>query len=323
MNHLLDMMVFAKVVDSRNFSEAARSLGTTASAVSRSVQRLEKMMGGRLLNRTTRAMTITDFGQEVYSQCARMADTVRHVQSLAGKHATAPRGLLKVTAPVAYGRMALVPLIPRFLEQWPDLSIQLDLTDRLVDIVGEGVDVAVRISSGLPPRVAARPIGTVSHILVATPKYVETFGLPSEPGELRPHACVFFGDAKRAGEVRLVRGRDEFMLRLAPRLTVNDGTAALGALERNDCCIGLVPDFAVADALRWGRLHQVLPDWALEDAYGNLTVNIIYAPTRHLPIAVRTFIEHVVAAGQEAEAEVPYTRTAKAARLDEPFLLAN
>jgi DNA-binding transcriptional LysR family regulator len=299
--NLTDMVVFAKVVETRNFSMAARFFGITTSAVSRSIQRLERTMGARLLNRTTRAMTVTDFGQEIYVQCARIADTSRAVLSLAGQHAAAPRGLLKVAAPVAYGQLCLTPMIPSFLERWPELKVQLELTDRSVDVVGEGIDVAIRIAGELPPRVSARPIGTMSYVLAATPAYLERFGVPTEPADLQPEFCVFTGDTGSAGEVRMVRGREEFNLRASPRLVINDGAAIVAALQRHAWCVGLVPDYAVADAFRSGALHKVLADWSFEDSYRSTPINVIYSPTRHLSISVRAFIDHLIAECNSAQ----------------------
>jgi DNA-binding transcriptional LysR family regulator len=304
MKQLVEMVVFARVVESRGFTAAARLLGMTTSAVSRNVARLEAHMGGRLLNRSTRAVSVTELGQAVYAGCASIAETAREVEAFAGHYASTPSGRLKVSAPVSYGQLCIAPTLSRFIAQFPEIDVQLDLTERLVDVVGESYDVAIRIVPTLPPGLVARPMASTSTLLVASRNYLAQAGTPSEPADLAFHTGVTMDRAEMTGELLLRRGTSECRVPLATRLTINNGAAVVAAVCE-DMGIGLVPDYAARSALRQGALVQVLPDWKLDDPQGNLTVHAIYAPTRHLPRKVRAFIDFFV--HQNAEQQ-PYRR---------------
>jgi len=290
MKQLVEMVVFARVVESRGFTAAARLLGMTTSAVSRSVTRLEAHIGGRLLHRSTRALSMTELGQAVYTGCAMIAEKAREVEAFAGHYASTPSGLLRVSAPVSYGQLCVAPQLSRFLSQFPEIDIQLDLSERFVDVVGESYDLAIRIAPTLPPGLVARPIAHTSTLLVATRGYLAHAGTPSEPADLAHHTGVTMARAEAQSELLLRRGPIACRAALAARLTINNWAAIVAAVCE-DVGIGLVPDYAARPALRQGLLLQVLPDWLLDDPQGNLTVHAIYAPTRHLPRKVRAFID--------------------------------
>ncbi len=293
MKQLVEMVIFARVVESRGFTAAARLLGMTTSAVSRSVTRLEAHMGGRLLNRSTRAVSVTELGQAVYAGCATIAETAREVEAFAGHYADTPSGRLKVSAPVSYGQLCVAPQLSRFIAQFPEINIQLELTERLVDVVGESYDVAIRITPSLPPGLVARQIARTSTLLVATRNYLAQAGTPAEPADLVFHTGVTMERDEAAGWLLLRRGPEECRVALATRLTINNG-AAIAAAVFEDMGIGLVPDYAARPALRQGLLVQVLPEWSLDNPQDNLTVHAIYSPTRHLPRKVRAFIDFFV-----------------------------
>lgn len=158
---LSEMVVFAKVVEQTSLSAAARQLGVTNSAVSRSLARLEAHMGVQLLHRTTRAVSPTELGRQVYIGCALIAQTARDLRSVAGQHASEPTGRLLVTAPIGLGQRWLMPRLPLFLDRWPNLSVNVTLTDRMVDLVEEGFDLGLRITAELPQGLVARPLLTV------------------------------------------------------------------------------------------------------------------------------------------------------------------
>ena len=292
MDLLAEMVVFAKVVDLRSFSSAARQLGLTHSAVSRSVARLEAHLGVKLLHRTTRSLSPTDLGRDVVEHCALISQTARDVCAIAQRHALAPTGRLSISAPIVLGQRWLMPRLPEFLVRWPDVDVQLALTDRMVDLVDEGVDVALRIATALPPGLVARSVLQTRYLLVAAPAYLARHGTPREPADLTDHACVVLGYGDFGGDLHLSDGTREAQVLVRGRLAVNNGAAILSAVETM-VGIGVLPDFAAAASLAAGSVEQVLPAWQLQRAYRPRQVYAAYSPTRHLPRKVRAFIDHL------------------------------
>jgi DNA-binding transcriptional LysR family regulator len=303
MKQLVEMVVFARVVESRGFTAAARLLGMTTSAVSRSVTRLEAHFGARLLNRSTRAVSVTELGEAVYAGCATIAETARELEALTGHHAHTPSGQLKISAPVTFGQLCVVPHLPRFMELWPEVDIRLDLTDRIVDVVAESYDVAIRIAPRAPLGMVARPLGTTSTMLVASRRYLATAGVPGMPDDLTGHASVFMECAEAKNELRLRRGSDERCVPINVRLTINNGAAIVAAVCE-DMGIGLVRDYAARAAIEQGFLVQLLPEWSLAGRHCALKVQAIYSPTRHLPRKVRAFIDFAVSVSANGRAHL-------------------
>jgi DNA-binding transcriptional LysR family regulator len=298
---LAEMAVFAKVVELRSLSAAARQLGVTSSAVSRSVTRLEAQMGAQLLHRSTRAVSPTDLGRQVYAGCASIAQTARDVCALAGQHVSEPTGRLLVTAPVGLGQRWLVPRLFSFLERWPNVSVGVTLTDRLVDVVEEGFDLALRITTALPQGLVARPLLSTSYVLVASPDYVARHGAPQAPGELAAHRCIVLGYGDFTGDLTLFQAATSarVKVKVSGPLTVNNGVAILSAVEAG-LGIGLLPDFTARVALESGAVVKVLAEWSLGVPYEERKVHALYAPTRHVPRKVRALIDHLVEASAPA-----------------------
>lgn len=294
MEMLNEMAVFAQVVDSGGFSAAARRLGITASAVSRHVSRLEAHLGGRLLLRTTRALSLTELGQQAHEACGRMLTSAREVHALAGSERAGPRGLLRVSAPIVFGQVWLAPRLPGFLAAHPGVDVRLTLIDRAIDLVNDGVDVAIRIADALAPGLASRPLCTFDFVLVASPAYLARQGTPATPEALAQHDCCHLGYARFGNSWTFNRGERSVTTKVAGRMAINN-SAAIVAAAAADGAIGLVPAFAAADALRDGRLARVLPDWQLGAPYTG-AVHFVYTPGRHVPLKLRAFIDYFVAA---------------------------
>ena len=300
MELLTEMVVFAKVVDLKGFAPAARQLGLTTSAVSRAVARLESHLGVKLLNRTTRSVSLTELGAEVYPGCARIAQTAREVSSLAGHYAVAPRGRVRVSAPTVFGEVWLAPLLPAFLARWPEVEVELTLIDRMVDLADEGYDLAIRIAAPgtVSPGLVARSLFRMSYVLVASPAYLAAHAAPATPDELPNHRCIYLGygpfqdrlDFEREGQGPVVP------VRVQGPLTINNSKGILATVEAG-LGIGIVPDFTAAESLAAGRLHSLLTDWQLVGPYGERTVHAVYSPSRFLPQKVRVLIDHLAQAG--------------------------
>jgi DNA-binding transcriptional LysR family regulator len=293
MEMLKEMAIFAQVVDSGGFSAAARQLDLTTSAVSRHVSRLEAHMGGRLLQRTTRSLSLTELGAQVHAACARMLSTAREIHALAGSYSARPNGVIRVTAPVVFGQTWLAPLLPAFLDRYPDVDVRLTLVDRNIDLIEEGVDLAIRIARELAPGLVARPLGAVRHVLVASAAYLDAHGRPAMPQELPSHRCIYLGYARFKEDWTLQRGKETVNVRVPSRLTINNSAALLAAVEAGGG-IALVPDFTARAALAQARVQRVLPEWTVCEPYAG-TVHAVYMPGPHLALKVRAFIDYLVA----------------------------
>jgi DNA-binding transcriptional LysR family regulator len=296
---LAEMIVFAHVVDHRGFAAAARQLGMTASAVSRSVSRLEEHLGIKLLNRTTRSLSLTELGTEVYAGCARLAQAARDVEAHAGSDTVSPRGTVRISAPTIFGEVWIAPQLPSFLEQWPEVRVDLSLTDRVVDLADEGFDLAIRLTSpeALSPGLVARTLFEMSYVMVADPSYLAKRGTPTTPAQLEEHRCIYLGYGGFRDRLEMQCGSAHVTVQIGGPLTINSSLGILATVEAG-LGIGIVPDVMAAKGLSVGRLVRVLPDWSLTGGYGVRTVHAVYSPTRYLPKKVRVLIDHLVAVAQ-------------------------
>lgn len=289
MEMLNEMAVFAAVVEAGSFSAAARKLGMTTSAVSRHVGRLEAAIGGRLLQRTTRSLSLTELGRHAYEGSARVVGAAREVRALAGTYGEKPTGLLHVSAPIALGQLWLAPKMQAFLEQNPHVDVRLTLLDRELDLVEEGVDVAVRISRALMPGLAARPLFPVRYVLVASPAYLKASGIPSAPSDLAAHSCIHVGYGAYGNDWTMQHQGERTVVTVKPRLTATNSAAILAAVEAG-AGIGLMPEFTARSALAAGTVEQVLQGWELCEPYTG-TAHAVYVPGRHMALKVRALID--------------------------------
>jgi DNA-binding transcriptional LysR family regulator len=255
------LAIFAKVVQTRSFVGAAEELRLSKATVSKAIGRLEKKFGTRLVNRTARRLAVTEAGRELYDRAAHILLEGEAAESEVIAQSVVPRGHVRLTAPLSFGVLRIAPVLPEFLELYPDVSVDLHLSDAHVDLIGEGYDAAVRITSALPDSsLIARILAPISRYLVAAPTYLSKHGRPSHPLRLTDHRCIaymstpggswHFSNAK--GETATVRPQGPFH--------VNNGDAMLLALIAG-VGVGILPDFIVGEALSDGRLEVVLPEW--------------------------------------------------------------
>lgn len=279
------MSVFVAVVEGGSLAAAARATGLTPSAVSKLVTRLEHGFGTRLLRRTTRRMTVTDSGQVFYERARSVLEELRSVeQEMASKDA-APRGKLRVSASLHFGQVRVLPIALEFMKQQPALSLELELTDRVVDLVGERVDIAVRVHSQPPASFVARRVGSVQRVLCASPSYLRAAGVPRAAGELAQHSCLhLLGDGGAPGWSFGSSGPGSALVsvRVTPRIRLSS-TAAIHEAAKAGLGIADLPDYLVDEDLRARRLTRVLPQLQTPAS----SVHVIYAPGRLLPTRVR------------------------------------
>jgi DNA-binding transcriptional LysR family regulator len=291
--NLVGMAVFAKVAETKSFSAAAERLGISKSAVSKQVTRLERSLNARLIHRTTRRLSLTEIGTAFYEHCARMLSEAEAAESVVSQLRAAPRGVLKLTTPAAYGHLQIAPAIPDLLARYPEMAVQIAMNDRPVDLAEEGFDVAIRLTYDPPPNVVARKLATVSWMTCVAPAYLERHGAPRTPQELRDRNCLFYSFLESSIEWRFrsMQG-GETKVRVAGNFTANNSEAireaALAGLG-----IALLPSFIVARDLRESRLQVVLGGYEVEGAVAN-DVYALYLPTRYVSPKVRAFVDFFV-----------------------------
>jgi DNA-binding transcriptional LysR family regulator len=283
------LAVLAKVVDLNGFSAAARSLGVPKAAVSRAVADLEKTLGARMLERTTRRISLTAAGKLIYPHAKRVVEELDAAQVLMSKLQNPATGPLRVIADATYGRVLLSPLVPRFLESFPDVPLDVSLHSLNGS---EAWDVAIRAGLPADDAVAHRLLGELPAILCATPQYLAQKGTPAKPEDLRQHD-LFTPESDRPDlfQLEFSRNSQRAEVRVVPRLTVND-PAVLHASAAAGLGIGLLPEFLCRQGLATGRLRHVLPEWSLPPA---ASLYAVYPATLGADPRVQRFVDFLAA----------------------------
>jgi DNA-binding transcriptional LysR family regulator len=297
MDNLAGMAVFARVAEAKSFSEAARRLGVSKSAVSKQVAQLERALKARLLNRTTRRLSLTEVGAAFYEHCARMLAEAEAAELAVSRLYAEPRGVLRVTSPAAFGHLHVAPAVPDFIARHPDVSVQIVMNDRTVDLAEEGFDIAIRLTRDKAPNVVARTLAPVRWAACATPAYLKKHGTPRAPRDLARHNCLFYSFLESSSEWRFTRADGgtggETAVQVAGNFTVNN-SEALRETALKGLGIALLPTFAVGADLRAKRLRQVLADYRAQGTIGD-EIYAVYLPTRYLSPKVRAFVDFLAA----------------------------
>lgn len=289
---LTEMVVFVKVVEAGSFSAAARQLGSSPSAVSRSIARLEKALAIRLLQRTTRKLRLSDAGEEVFRRCREMAGAAQAVMDLSGRFTREAEGLIRVSVPKAVGRYVIHTHMPEFLRRYPKVDVQLILEDRYVDLIDDNVDLSIRITDEPPPGLVGRELFPIEHLLCATPQYLAEQGVPQQPEDLREHSCIVLGETPADARWKFRQGSKSVTVGVRGRYAANHTGVRLDAVLQ-DIGIGSLPYFTARQALEEGRVIQVLPEWDFIASYHG-GVWLLQTPTRYLQPKLRVFIDFLV-----------------------------
>ncbi len=286
--HLLS--VFVAVVDAQGFAGAARKLGMSPPAVTRAVNELESHLGLRLLTRTTRTVRVTDAGERYAQDGRRILAELRDAdESVSGLHA-APRGRLTITAPVLFGGMYVMPVVTQYLARYPEVTATCLFLDRVVHLVDEGVDVAVRIGALPDSSLQAVRVGQVRRVLCAAPGYLAEHGTPTHPDDLHRHTIIAANDITPHPEWRLRKEGAPHHLRLQARISTTTNDSAIAAALSGFGMAQLM-SYQVAEHLRAGRLCTVLADHEPEA----LPIHIVHREGRHAPQRVRAFLDLAIA----------------------------
>ncbi len=304
MDRLAALQAFTAVVEAGSFVRAAERLGTSTSTLSRQIAELERHLGARLLNRTTRKLSLTEGGQALYERAVQVLADLAEAESLASSSAATPRGTLRLTCSHAMGVQRVAPAIASFVARYPEVRFDVSVSDRIVDLVEEGVDLAIRIGQVGSDQLVARRLGTMRLLACASPAYLKARGTPRVPADLAAHAAITYAYSPNPRIWRLLdRAGRAHEVRVGGPLHSNSGDLAVAAAIAG---LGIVfePDFIVAPALAAGLLVRVLPDY--ESAPGDIWA--VYPSRRHLSAKVRLFVDHIarqfaaLAKGKPAEA---------------------
>lgn len=281
---LNELLVFAKVVQAGSFTVAARGLRMPKSTVSRKVSELEERVGAQLLQRTTRKLNLTEVGRAYYEHCARIVAEAEQAELAVTRMQSAPHGLLRVTAPLTFSFLG--PIVAEFLKRYPEVQLEMVCTDRSVDLVEEGFDLAVRAGRLADSSLIARRLGNLERIVIAAPSYLKERGTPRSPKDLEKHDCLLFG-AGQAGNVwTLHSGNKSVEVSVRARLVVNEPDM-LGAVTLAGAGVALLPILHYAADITAGRLQRLLPDWTSSGA----PVHAVYPSTRHHSPKVMAFVD--------------------------------
>ncbi|THF63968.1 LysR family transcriptional regulator [Pseudothauera nasutitermitis] len=290
---LPDLAIFTRAAERLGFSAAARELGMTPSAVSRRIAHLEGALGVRLFERSTRKLRLSEAGQTLLAHCRSMLENARAALDGATAYRQSPHGRVRMSVPRAFGRRVIHPLVAPFLAAYPEVDVQLLVTDRAVDPFDDAVDLVVRITDAPPEGLAARPLLRVRQVLCATPDYLARRGTPAHPDELAAHDCLFLGEQPADRQWKFRRGEERATVGVRGRYVVNHAEMRLEGML-NHLGIGSLPHFVAAEDIARGQLVPVLEDWELLTAYQG-TAYLLYPANRYLAPKCRVFIDWLAA----------------------------
>ncbi|MBV7377401.1 LysR family transcriptional regulator [Maritimibacter dapengensis] len=295
MDRLTEMEAFATVVDQGGFTDAAKKMGISKSAVSKHVSSLEARLGARLLNRTTRRVSPTEIGLAYYDRARRVLNDAGEADALVTSMQSAPSGLLRISVNTDFGVNHLSPVLGKFLQDYPDVNVNMVLNNRYVELISEGFDMAIRVGEMEDSSLRARKIAETTQRMVGSPSYFQKYGRPMRIDDLNEHKLLHYSSQSSgnvwkvpapSGEVRQVR--------TAGWLSVNDGQSLLNAAIAG-LGIAYLPSFLYADALEQGKIEEAIPELP-DDIQG---IYAVYPPGRFTQPKVRAFIDFLVAAFNE------------------------
>jgi DNA-binding transcriptional LysR family regulator len=286
MDRLATMETFVRVVEAGSFVAAADRMGLSPAMVSRHVQNLEERLGTRLLNRTTRRIGLTEPGAAYYERCQQLLREVEEMDLSVAREVQQPRGVLHVNAPVVFGTRHLAPLLAEYTGRYPEVAIDLNLTDRFVDLVEEGADLAVRIGVLTESTLVARRLCPIRIVLCASPGYLERHGTPRTPADLAAHSCLGYTYTRGGAEWELPGPDGSIVLPIRGSLRANNGEA-LHQAALDGMGIAFQPTFIAGEALAAGRLRQVLAPYARAE----LSAYAVFPSRKFLSAKVRTFVD--------------------------------
>jgi len=289
MDTLTAMKIYCSVVENDSLAGAARTLSISPSVVSKQLSALEDRLGVRLLNRTTRRASVTEVGSAYYERCKRIIADVDEAEIAVSRSHTEPRGLLKITAPSTFAHRHVTPHLPQFLDRYPEVEVQVQVNDRIVDLVDEGIDLAIRIAQLKDSSLIARRLAPNHRSIVATPEYLKTWGIPRCPDDLLDHALITMPPGNPINDWHFVVDGQEKTIRAKGSITVNNGDAVLSTVLAGGG-LAMLTSFMTGEYMQDGRLLPVLDEYVRED----VPIHAVYPSSRHLSPKVRAFVDYLV-----------------------------
>lgn len=286
---LAGMQVFAKVVELKSFSRAAERLDLSRGMTSRYIAQLEEHLGVRLINRTTRHLSLTEAGGNYYQKAVQILALVAESEQEAASDVATPRGTLRISCSVAFGGTRLGEAIGAYLQKYPQVKVDTLLCERMVDLVDEGFDLAIRVADSIAPGLVARPLTPVRFIACASPDYLQRYGTPATPADLAEHNCLTFAESDIPREWRFKREGHTSMVKVQGNFHGNNGNILCNAAASG---LGIIyqPTFLTHELLRSGRLVRVLPEWETD----RFTAYAVYPHRQFLLPKVRSFIDFMI-----------------------------
>ena len=284
-----DISAFVHVAEAKSFTAAAERMGMSRSAVGKSVVRLEDRLGVRLLQRTTRSVSLTGEGAVFHERCIRILADLDEAEMSMLSHSQAPRGRLRLELPVSFGRLHVLPIVSQFMRKWPEISVNVSFNDRFVDLIDEGIDLAIRLGGSDDSRLMTRYLAPHRLVTCAAPAYLEKFGIPTDVEQLAEHSCLAFVHGGRPVEWRFTMDGHIRTVAINGRFSATNAEALRDATLAG-YGVAKLATFLISDDLRAGRLVRVLEDFAA-DGPG---VRAVYPSSRHLSPKVRSFIDELV-----------------------------
>jgi len=302
MENLTGMLAFVRAAEARSFTAAARQLGISPSGVSKAISRLEARFRVRLLHRTSRSVTMTPEGAAFYERCRQIMADLEDAEQVLSRAQQIPRGRLRVTVPLSVGRLHLARLLPEFQQHYPEVTIEASATDRMVDLVDEGFDVAVRLGKPPDSRLVARQLIEGRLVTCAAPTYLRAHGTPRKPEELADHNCARFvvPSSGVAREWSFQREGKPFTVSVAGNLTFDHAECLVEAATAGTAIVQ-ISSYVTGDALRTGRLKAILTKFQIVSP----AMWVMYPQNRHLTPRVRAFVDFLAAAAEQGRLHSP------------------
>ncbi len=284
------MRLFRRVVELRRFSAAAHELERSGASVSKEIAALEDHLGARLLHRTTRSLSLTSAGAEYYERCVQILDAIDEAEQALVQQPGTARGVVRMNVPMSFGLMHVSPLLPELLARWPALRLDVSFTDRFVDLVEDGADLAIRIATTLPDaaHLVARKLARARHVVCATPAYLAARGTPKTPDALAGHECISYSLSRNAGWWTFEGPGGIHRVPLRGRLHVDNSLVIRDAVLQG-AGIAVLPSFYVGEELRSGRIVEVLGEYTSPLAL----VHAVHPRAKSAAVRVRPIVEHL------------------------------
>jgi DNA-binding transcriptional LysR family regulator len=288
MDILGPMRTFVRVVDAGSFTAVASQLNTTQPTISRQIAALEEHLGARLLTRTTRTLTLTDDGRAFYEHALRALEALGEAENAVGRRRSKPTGLLRLATPVVFGRLHIVPRLPPFLQRYPDVSVDLVMSDTFTDLAEQGIDLAIRVGEITDPALIAKRIGMVRRITVASPAYLKAHGTPRTPSDLSEHTCIVYTRLS-TGNRWLFEGPDgPIIVEVNGRYKADNSEAVREGVIAG-LGIAVIPAFAFSTEIETGRVKVLLKTREPKP----LPMHAVYPSRRFVPLKLRAMIDYL------------------------------